>query len=43
MKFLCRSDVWVNAVDLFGATALMYAAQQTDQRCLQYLLGIGRL
>jgi len=33
-----RSDVWVNAGDLFGATALMYAAQQTDQRCLQYLL-----
>jgi hypothetical protein len=35
-----RPDVWVNATDLFHATALMYAAQLEDgEHCVRLLLG----
>jgi hypothetical protein len=35
-----RADLWVNARDLFHATALMYAAQQEQgEQCVKLLLG----
>ena len=35
-----RPELWVNAVDLFHATALMYAAQQEQgEQCVRLLLG----
>jgi hypothetical protein len=37
---MCRPEVWVNATDLFLATALMYAAQLEDgEHCVRLLLG----
>ncbi len=37
---MCRPEVWVNATDLFHATALMYAAQLEDgEHCVRLLLG----
>ena len=38
-KFCSRYDVSLNTVDMFGAPALLYAAQQQDSQSLQYLLG----
>ena len=37
--FFSRYDVSLNTVDMFGAPALLYAAQQQDSQSLQYLLG----
>ena len=35
-----RPDLWVNATDLFHATALMYAAQQEEgEESVKLLLG----
>jgi len=36
---LSRTDLWINMVDIFGSSAIMYAAQNANTGCLKALIG----